>query len=170
MGRWAKFKGKFEKFVLNSDKPKWLEKVEEAKASFIGLDKKELARAFTITRREKKKAEAEVSSCSATMEALSQLLVENLEAEEIQKIKLDSGETVYLQDEPYATITDRPSVIEWLKKHKMGALLTVHFKTYNSIIKERIENGEEIPPGTKIFLKTSARVTGGPRIEGEEDE
>lgn len=156
-GKWSTLRGKLESFKQPQE---WQEKVNEAKAAFIGCDTAELARAFAMTRREKQGLEEQVKKFNTELEALSQLLVDNLEGAEIQKVGLASGECVYLQSEPYATIVDRTKVMGWLKAHKMQSLFTVHWKSFNSLVKELLIDGKAVPPGAEVYLKTSARMTG----------
>lgn len=157
-GRWSNYKGKLEAFLPEADFQK---KVEEVKSSFVGLSATELSRVLVMTRNEKRDMEDHIKSYNIELEALSQLLVANLEASEIQKIGLDSGETVFLHSEPFSSIEDRDAVMGFIKKNKLGNLLTLHFKTLNAMVKERLSDGKPAIPGVRVFLKTSARITGG---------
>ncbi len=162
-GKWAGFKDKLQPFKQEDS---WQQKIDEMKSQFVGCDTAELARALVMARNFKQGHEERVKSYNTEIEALSQLLVDNLESSEIQKVGLATGETVYLQSEPYATVTDKPKVMAWLKKHKMQALFSIHWKSYNSLIKEMLIDGKPVPDGTSVFMKTSARITG----RGEQNE
>lgn len=158
MGKYNGLKKMLPKFELEPD---FRAKVDEAKKAFIGCDAPEMARAFAITRREKQGLEAQIKMQNVELEALSQLLVENLEDSEVQKIQLATGETVYLQDEPYATVEDRSKVMAWMRSRKLTAMFTVQWQSFNAMVKDMLVQGKPIPPGTKVFMKTSARLRGG---------
>lgn len=162
MGKYAALKSTLPKFELEPD---FRQKVDAIKSKFIGCDAVELARSFAMARKEKQTLEAEIKSQNVELEALSQLLVENLEGAEIQKIQLATGETCYLQDEPYASIEDRSQVMAWMKKHKLTAMLTVQWQSYNAMVKDMLVQGKAVPPGTKVYMKTSARLRGGNSTE-----
>ena len=55
--------------------------------------------------------------------------VENLESSSTQKLTLNSGATVYLSSEPYASIEDKEKLMAWVKKHRLTTMLMIHFKT-----------------------------------------
>lgn len=158
MGKWAPFKNKLDKF---QQEPEWQEKVNEAKKAYIGLDASELARTFSIERNAKRDLEAQVKLHNCELEALSQLLVETLEGSSLQKIQLSTGEVCFIQDEPFASVTDRELMLSWLRKKKLQRLLSVNIKTLNAFIKELLVEGKPIPPGTAVYLRTTARLRGG---------
>lgn len=158
MGKYNGLKHTLPKFELEPD---FRAKVEEAKSSYIGLEAPDLAREFKLQRNGKQLLEANVKNINVHLEALSQLLVENLEGAEIQKIKLASGETVYLSDEPYTCIVDRGVLMDWLRRKKLTQLFTVQWQTLNAMTKDMLIQGKPTPPGTTVYMKTSARLRGG---------
>ena len=159
-GKWKGFKGSLERF---KPEPEWQARVDGAKSTYTGLDTAGLARAFAHERAQKQHLEAQVKLHNVELEAISQLLVEELEASAIQKVQLDTGETVYLSDEPYAQVEDRAAVLAWAKKKRLEQLLTVQWQTFNAMVKEMLTAGKPVPPGTKVYMKTSARLRGGSR-------
>lgn len=136
------------------------QRVNEAKAAFAGCATHELVRAFASTRREKQEHEAAIKKLNTELEALSQLGVEALEGSSLQSMRLTTGELVYIQSEAHSSIEDRAAAITWLTRHKMRDMLTVQWQTLNAFNKERLQNGEQPLPGTKVFLKTSLRLRG----------
>lgn len=158
MGKWDALKGKLPAFEVE---PEYQQKVDEAKLSYVALDAADMARAYKLRREAKRDLEEIISSHNLHLEALSQLLINNLEAESLQKIQLGTGETVFLQSEPYSSVIDKKKLMDYIKKNKMTDCLIVHFKTLGSLNKERLINGQAPLPGTKVFIKTAARIRGG---------
>ncbi len=145
----------------------WQEKIDEEKQSYVGLDTAELARTFARARNLKKEYEEQVKGCVLQMEALSQLLIQDLEDQDIRSITLSTGETVYLQAEPYPATTDRGLLRGWIMDTGQVEVLTVNYQTLVGITKERLLNGLEPPPGVEVFLKMKARCRGGSSAESE---
>ena len=163
--KWGKFRGKLPAFENEST---FQEKVNEEKQFILGgADDNEsanvarLARLFAERSAAKKGLEEVISSHNVTLEALSQLLVEQLEASDSQKIELSSGATIYLQDSVYPGIEDEKKFYDWLHKQKMDELLTLNHQTLKGIVSEHLQSGKPLPSGTKCFLKTAARVRNG---------
>ncbi len=102
------------------------------------------------------------------IEALSQLLVDALETQNIQKVELASGAICFLQDTPYPVVKDREAVMAWIKKQKMTSLLSVHYQTLKAMTNERLIAGKPLIPGTEVFLKTQARIRNA--SNGDSDE
>lgn len=163
-GKYAKLKGKLEKFQVD---PSWQEKIDEAKKEYVGLDTAEMAREFGMHRRVKQNLEAQIKLENTHLEALNQLLVGDLDGSELQKITLTTGETGYIQDEPYSSIEDREALMAWTKKKKLLKMLTWHWQTLNGMVKEFLIDGKPLPPGVKCYLKTSFRLRGGAKDEEE---
>lgn len=146
----------------------WQNKVDEEKAQYLGLTTSELARAFALIKASKEALEDRIKILNITLEALSQLLIENLEDAEIQKVTLDSGATVYINSEPYSSVEDKEKLMAWIKKNRLTNMLMVHFKTLGALNKERLVNGKAPLPGTKVYIKTSARIRNA-SSKGEND-
>lgn len=163
-GKYSKLKGKLEPFKVDEG---WQQRIDAVKGTLVGLGAPDLARRFKILKDEKKSHEAEVEVINTELEALSQLLVEEMEADLLQKIQLTTGETAYIQDEPYSAVEDRDKVVAYFLKHAKAAL-TVVWQTLNAMNKERLIQGQAPLPGTKVFMKSSARLRGGSKSEESE--
>jgi hypothetical protein len=164
-GKWSKLKGKIPKFEIDSS---WQEKVDESKKAYIGLDSTELTREFARRRAMKKTLEGHISLENTELEAISQILINDLEGSEIQKIGLTTGETGYIQDEPYSSVEDKKKLMAWVKKKKLQDLLTLNWQTLNGMVKNLLVDGKPAPPGVKVSMKTSFRLRGGSSNEDEE--
>jgi hypothetical protein len=135
----------------------WQEQINEVKQEMVGLETAEVARTFAMWRKEKKELEEKIKEINTEMEACSQLLVEHLQGQDVQKITLSTGETVYLQSDPYPSVQDKEQLRMWVVQTGMEEILSVHYQTLVGLVKERLNNGEEPPPGVEVFLKTKAR-------------
>jgi hypothetical protein len=161
----SKYSGLKDKLSPFSQPQDFQQRVDEIKKTFSGQNVTQLARAFSHERREKQQLEAQVKIQNVALEALSQLLLEQLEASEISKFTLDSGETLYISDEPYISTEDKGKLMTWLKKHKLQSMFTVSWQSLNAFCKESMINGKPLPDGTKCFMKSSIRMRGGSQIE-----
>lgn len=135
----------------------WQEKINEFKKSLVGLSTAEIARHFAMRRREKKEHEEIVKGINTEMEACSQLLVEQLQDQEVQKVTLASGETVYLQSKVYPSVSNRDELRQWAIDSGQIEILSVHPQTLTGIVNKRLADGLEPPPGVSVFLKTQAK-------------
>lgn len=143
-----------------TEEPSYQEKINELKAEYVGFETADLAREFKIAKLKKKELEEQVSDLNVGLAALSQLLVDNLQGQELQKVSLDAGGTVYLQVEVYPSTKDRAALQNWVIAEEMMELLTVNYRTLQGVVKERLIAGEALPPGVEVFLKTSAKLIG----------
>jgi hypothetical protein len=162
MGKWTAFKSKLSAFELEPD---YAAKVEAAKGAYIGLSTAEMAWEFSLNRNTKQKLENEIKLTNIELEALSQLLVNDLESSDMQKVQLTSGETCYINSEPYTTVIDKEKLMAWVKKSKLQNLLTLPWQTLNGMSKGRLLSGREPISGTSVFLKTAIRIRGGNQEE-----
>jgi hypothetical protein len=135
----------------------WQEQINEVKQTMVGFNTSEVAREFALTRRDKKKLEEQIKDLNTQLEACSQLLVEQLQGQDIQKITLSTGETVYLQSDPYPSVKDKDQLRLWVMQEGMEEVLSVHYQTLVGLVKGRLNDGQEPPPGVEVFLKTKAR-------------
>ena len=88
--------------------------------------------------------------------ALEQLLVDAYQAENLQSLKLDDGDSVSTQVEPYVVVVDKVALREWLKVNGHAELLETlvpAWQTINSMLKDRLLEGMEPPPGTEAYLR-----------------
>jgi hypothetical protein len=167
VGKWNSLRKKLKKLPLDRD---FKTKVDEEKLRILGMPKKNrspegdfannvrLARLFVNAKLEKQ----EISNLNVTLEALSQLIADSLEGEEVEKVELVDGVTITLHSEPYCSVKDRSKLFAWIKKYRRVELVGVAWATLNSMVKGNIESGikDAVPPGVEVFLKTGVRVIG----------
>jgi hypothetical protein len=158
MGKYDTLKTKLPKF---EQEPTFQAKVDEIKSQYQALDAPELARIYSLERRRKKDFEEQIADLDVGLEAISQLLVDQMEAGGLMKFSLASGECCFQQTEPYSSMQDQQALMTWIKKQRLQSLLTLQWQTMNALNKERLVAGKPPLPGTAVFLKTSIRLRNG---------
>jgi hypothetical protein len=151
MGKWSNLKEKFVRFV---QEPSYQQLVDKQKQVYLPMSR--LDRCVQLMEARKKKDELEdlVKLRNIEIEALNQLLVEDLEGEDESKVTNTAG-TFSIRDSPYPQVKDRVAYLKWIREQDLEDLLTVNYQTTAGMVKDRIEKGEEIPPGIEVFVKTS---------------
>lgn len=169
MGKYTHFRHKLPAFEQSADASglsAWFAKVDDYKQAFLGTTEAEhanaafLAREYAERDKRKKELEAEISQLNIELEALSQMGVESMESDGLQKIDLAAGGYVRIDDRPYTSTEDRAKILAWIKKNKMQDLLTMNYQTLSAMNNERLVAGKALIPGTKIFMKTKLTVRG----------
>lgn len=127
----------------------------EHEFSFDRLQKVEKGRRYCAVRDEKDELEERIKKLNVELEALSQLLITDMEREGTDLFRLQTGESLSIKDEPYVSIANKDVFLGWIKQNNMEDLLTVHYMTMSSMTKDRLVQGLEPPPGLKVFLKQS---------------
>jgi len=163
-GKYSKLRGIIPTFV---EEESYQSRVNEEKLKIVGdasnveaANVTRLASLFAASKQIKDSLEEKISFINLQLEALSQLLVEALEDQEIQKVELSSGALVFLQDTPYPQVKDKELVLAWIKKNRMTQLLGVNYQTLKGLTNELLVAGKKLPDGVEVFLKTQARVRG----------
>lgn len=168
-GKWSRLKGQV---PLAPVEQGWQDKVNAAKSQpkvvetndgdlqilsppLIQLSKVEKARRYCELRDQKDRLEDQISDINVSLEALSQLMIAEMENEGTDLFRLDSGDSLSIKDEPYSSVNERPKFIEWINSTNQQDLLSVNYQTMNSMVKNRLEQGLSAPPGIKVFLKQS---------------
>jgi hypothetical protein len=119
------------------------------------LTPQELAVRFCKLRDEKDALEAQEKKLNLQLEAIQQLMIPKMEQSGMDLFRLTSGDSLSIKDEPYVSIADKGTFLNWIKSSGQEDLLTVHYMTMSAMTKERLQNGQEAPPGLKVFLKQS---------------
>lgn len=168
--KWAAFRTKIEPFVAEQS---FQSKVDEAKMLILSTHEGDnaninhLAALYAQRKQKKDDLEEQIGDLNVELEALSQLLVDAFENENIQKVELSSGASVYLSDGIYPSVEDREKLFAWIKQHKMSKLLSVNSQTLKGLVGEMLQDGKPAPAGVKVYLKTQARMRNAGR-NGEE--
>lgn len=149
--KWARYKEQLEPFQLEPD---YQQQVDAQKKKLASLSTGEIGKLFKAAVKKKQKAEETLKGIKLEKVALDQLLVERLEGEQLEKLGLAGGITLFISDEPLASVTDKGKLFAFIKREKMITLLSVHSQTLNALVKERLTAGQAPPPGVAVFMKT----------------
>jgi len=178
MGKYTHLRHKLPAFEQSSEASclaAWFAKVDDWKQGFLGTTEAANANAAFLAREyaerdaRKKELEAQISQLNIELKALSDMGVESLESDGIQKIDLAAGGYVSISDKPRTSTEDKALVLKWIKKNKMQDLLTLSYQTLSAMNNERLLSGKPAIPGTKIFMDTKLTVRGvGRNGEGGE--
>lgn len=178
--KWAHLKGEIKKF---EQEPGWAQEIDEAKRylrqakdgckpqpddehnwpaccehglEFLPMPRITLCGELNDEDLSKKKLEADLHSCNTRREAISQLLLEQLEAEGTNSIRNAFG-TFFIGDEPYSKVIDKQAYLKWIGEQGLSALLSVPYQSTNAQVKARLEEGQPVPPGIEVYIKSSIR-------------
>jgi hypothetical protein len=95
-----------------------------------------------------------LSEVNLRITAHEQLMFEQYEVEGISSLKFEDGGSLGVQDEPYPQVEDRTSYRKWCIDNGYEEMMQLHPSTTSSIVKERLVNGEDVPTGVKVFIKS----------------
>jgi hypothetical protein len=151
------------KYAKFKNEPNWQMKIDEQKLNLQAnnyKDKISLAKILQSARALKEEKEQEVSQLNVEIEAATQMLTELLTEEGINSFETSDGWKFIGKVSVFVSISDegKAEFYQWLRKHDHGEMFSVNYMTASAMVKERIENGLEIPPGVKIFAKESITV------------
>ena len=153
--------GHLPRYVETGEEGKARQKVNAAKDQYKLLTSTELAAEYTKFRDEKDDIEEELKTLNSKITAITELIIEKFEGDEISAVRTEAGYLVSTKYDPYASVKDKEAFIAWVKKEGYENLLTIQWQTMNSITKELLENGMAAPDGVEVFLKPGLRLTRG---------
>lgn len=185
MGKYTKLRGKLEPFE-SSEAAKgmavWYEKVNAFKLEFLGTASGENANAAALAReyaerdsRKKQMEDRDVPQLNIELEAISQLGVEAMRDDGIEKIDLAGGGYVRIDDSPFPNVKDKTAVVNWLIKEKMTEIVEVTAKAMSLkkieklaawLKKEEIAFEVGVNTGTIKALANERALNGLPSIDG----
>lgn len=118
-----------------------------------------LAALYSEVRGAKEELEALLSEANLVLEAVSQCMTDQMEAEDVTSLRLANGRTVSVSLEPYAVVKDKDAVRTWVDGDPdLRKALTLPWQTLNALCKERLLAGEALPQGVEAFMKTKVRL------------
>lgn len=165
-------KEKYDKknLVKYEQEPSYQDKIDRAKLDLRedGLtDKVKLAVRFDELKKEEDRLNDELRVNAILQQAITQMVVDILDEEGITKFTLPDGRTFYQEQKVYASVQNREEFYTWLRANGLGDVFTVNYQTAASIVKERLETGQDVPPGTAAFLQTALRRRKAKESQGE---
>jgi hypothetical protein len=127
----------------------------EREFTFDQLSQQELGKRYTELRDKKDALEAQEKKINLELEAVQQLLIPKMEQNGMDLYRMPSGDSLSIKDEPYCSVADKDAFTSWIKETGQESLLTVHYMTLSAMTKDRLQTGQNPPPGIKVFLKQS---------------
>lgn len=160
MGKYSHLKERFGPAPVTDQK--WQNKVDELKNSLqYQQDPAQLSIEFRRLKDEKEALEAKIRELNVAIAAHDIALAAWLEEAGLTQFKTDDGDTLFIKDEPYTSVEDREKWMGWIQETKQEALLSVNYMTMNSIVKDRLQQGQPVPPGLKVYIKTGINIRRG---------
>lgn len=159
-GKYAKLKESLPKFELDV---KYQDKIDAAKEEFglRQLTSSELGAQFVEYQNAIDKLDEQLKNLHTIKEAIVQELITALEDDGVTSFRLATGVLIYQQEEPYSSVEDREVYLTWIRANGYEGLLNVPYQSTNSLVKTNLLGGEPLPPGIKVFMKTSIRYRRG---------
>lgn len=146
------------------------EKVQQFKDGVGTRDAVLIAGDYVTLRAKEAELKAELSKIHLAMEALEQLLTESQEIQAAgwgdygvkeNALRLPTGETIRVQPEPYAYVKDKEAFRQWAIANGYERQMTLPWQTTNTLVKERLLQGEPEPDGCEAFCKTKIVLVKG---------
>lgn len=121
----------------------------------------ELAHEYTRLRDEKDDIEDELKALNAKLTAVTEMLTDRFESEELTSIGTANGYRVSSQVKPYASVKDKEAWLKWVHENGYDSNLSVPWQTMNSITTQLLEGGYAPPDGVEVYLKSTFRLSRG---------
>ena len=152
MGKWTKLKKELARFQQPEE---YQQRVDKAKLPYLNLGMIKLAEKFSDWKDRKDEINDRLKEANLELEALIQVLVAKMEDDNVTKFQTGEGLSIFIKDEPYCSTQNREELHEWVRKEGLHDLFVVNHQTLTAMVKEKLERGEELPPGVAIYMKTS---------------
>lgn len=159
-GKWAHLKDVYPKMPADLD---YTDKVRAAMKTIIrdedgglpveGWDEIELANALDAARDRKAKAEDAASFQEMLIYGITKILVDRFEEDNKTSVSFKDGSSLGISVDVYPFVQDKTLLRAWIVEQKMEDMLQLNFQTMSSMVKERLEAGEVLPPGVDVYLK-----------------
>lgn len=108
-----------------------------------------------------KKAElnAEKTALQQDIDVLQYALTEYFDLNEMQNIKLEGTGMFYIQRTALPQIEDPEALKTWLgARGDLDHLMSFNANKFRAYWKERVEQGEDLPPNVSQYIKTEIRM------------
>ena len=125
------------------------------------LSASRLARLVSKQRLKISGIEAVLYDANLSLEAAQQMLVEQFDVDDVISLRLDNGGSVRVQPEPYAKVEDKAALRKWCDENGLSDQLALPWPSLNSIVKERLLDGQPEPTGTSVWIRNKVVVEHG---------
>lgn len=117
------------------------------------LSSASIAILYKRIRQDKEAAEKILYDINIEMNAITQMLVDRYEIDEITSMKLETGDSVSIHYEPYAVVEDKEKIWEWCRANGYEREMQLSWNTLNAITKERLIQGQPEPDGVRAYTR-----------------
>jgi hypothetical protein len=119
---------------------------------------------YATLRRVKDEISEELSECQVQLDAVTQLMEDQMEVEGTESLGLSNGDKVRLEPGIYPKIVDREAFRLWcLADEDLSKKMMLHAKTAESLVRKMLLAGEPEPPGMEAVSWNKVVFTkGGP--------
>ena len=114
---------------------------------------------YADLRAQAEEKDREAKALRLRVEAISQLLMEVYEAEGITSMKVQGVGTMRTDFPPYSHVVDKETYRQWCLDNGFGPQMSLPWQTTNSVVKERLLTGQDIPPGVDVYVKPTPTFT-----------
>jgi len=118
----------------------------------------EYAKAYQELRMIKDKIDEWGSNVQLLLDAYTELLVDQMEVEGTDGLRLETGGSISKWEEPYGTVKDKEAFRKWCIANGYEGQLQLWPATMAALVKERLIAGEPEPDGIEVFAKTIVRL------------
>jgi len=136
------------------------EKVQQIKDGIDNRDAVILAADYMVLRAKKDELSEKMYQLNRHIAAFEQLIAESQEAQAAgwgeygvkdNALRLPTGETIRVQEEPYGQVKDKEAFRQWAIENGYERQLALPWQTINAIVKERLIAGNPEPDGCETF-------------------
>ena len=174
-GKYAAFKKLYPKVPMEATQFERVREVLDASAFESGslrvrdLDNSKLKDLYVQARKAKDELEVKLSVVQTQIDALTLLFTQRMEEEDVTSLTFTDGVVLGVSVEPYPTVNDPTLFYKWIKETGQEELLTLHPSTLAALTKQRLLEGESIPPGVEVWMKDKLRPRGINQKEHKHD-
>lgn len=150
--KWESYKGVLPQYH-EDDSVERIQLIDGIRQTLADKTNEEIAVLMRDAKYEKEKLEEKISAIDLKLEAY-QILVSRFENSSVQSLRLNTGELVYMKDEPYTKVVDKGANNIWAIENGLDELRSIPWQTLNSIVKQHMEEGKSTPAGVEVYLKS----------------
>jgi hypothetical protein len=158
-GKWDSRKGQFPRRAAGDEA--FIEKVSLAKATYACYPIAGLADKWVELKKEKEQHEADVSLLNVELEAIAQVLLDQMEAQDLTHVETNTGQKLGVKTDIYPTVVDKQLLEAHIAANPdLEYLYNVHPASLASFVRDLLERGldAQLPPGISIFFKSTVGV------------
>ncbi len=156
MGKWDKVNATLQPLPdeFKQGGVEYYKKVHALAATIETREPSELIRIWKTLKAEEQRLDAEAKAARLKMRAHEALIEKIYDDQGITSMKLAEGGSLRIEPGPHAVIEDKEAFHEWCMEEGLQGSMNLLWQTTNSLVKDRLESGEPLPPGVKAFVKS----------------